>query len=122
MTLVTAGEDTETCTGTEQVVTRGGFNGSRGGAGLRVGRSCVHVHVHLHLVVQDLHKLLHGWQVTRLQFGPHGHIWGDRGRVRLSGSDSQRPPGIQEPPGASTSPQEPPGAPGSLVPWCRTHR
>lgn len=25
---------------------------------------CVHVNVHLHLVVQDLHKLLHGGQVT----------------------------------------------------------
>ena len=28
--------------------------------------SCVHVNVHLHLVVQDLHKLLHGGQVTGL--------------------------------------------------------
>lgn len=28
--------------------------------------SCVHVNVHLHLVVQDLHKLLHGGQVTWL--------------------------------------------------------
>lgn len=26
--------------------------------------SCVHVNVHLHLVVQDLHELLHGGQVT----------------------------------------------------------
>lgn len=44
--------------------------------GLRVVWSCVHVNVHLHFIVQDLHELLHGWQVTRLQFGPHRHIWG----------------------------------------------
>lgn len=42
--------------------------------GLGVVRSCVHVNVHLHLIVQDLHELLHGWQVTRLQLGPHWHI------------------------------------------------
>lgn len=41
---------------------------------LGVVRSCVHVNVHLHLIVQDLHKLLHGWQVARLQLGPHRHI------------------------------------------------
>lgn len=43
-----------------------------------VVRSCVHVNVHLHLVVQDLHKLLHGGQVTWLQFWPHWHIYGKR--------------------------------------------
>lgn len=42
--------------------------------GLGVVRSCVHMNVHLHLIVQDLHKLLHGRQVTRLQLGPHRHI------------------------------------------------
>lgn len=36
------------------------------GVGLGVVWSCVHVNVHLHLVVQDLHKLLHGGQVTGL--------------------------------------------------------
>lgn len=61
----------------------GDLDSSRRGTGLGVVRSCVHVNIHLHLVVQDLHKLLHGWQVTRLQFGPNGHIWGDNGRVKL---------------------------------------
>lgn len=55
----------------------GGFNSSQRGTGLGVVRPCVHVNIHLHLVVQDLHELLHGWQVTRLQFGPDRHIWGE---------------------------------------------
>ena len=36
---------------------------------------CVHVDVHLHLIVQNLHKLLHGGQVTRLQFWPNRYIY-----------------------------------------------
>lgn len=32
--------------------------------GLGVVWFCVHVNIHLHLIVQDLHKLLHGGQVT----------------------------------------------------------
>lgn len=36
---------------------------------------CVHVNVHLHFIIQDLHKLLHGGQVTWLQFGPHWYIY-----------------------------------------------
>lgn len=36
---------------------------------------CVHVNVHLHLVIQDLHKLLHGGQLTRLELRPHWHIY-----------------------------------------------
>lgn len=43
--------------------------------GLGVVRYCVHVNVHLHLIVQDLHELLHGGQVTRLQLWPHWHIY-----------------------------------------------
>lgn len=26
--------------------------------------SCVHMNIHLHFIIQDLHKLLHGGQVT----------------------------------------------------------
>lgn len=36
--------------------------------------SCVHVNIHLHFIVEDLHKLLHGGQMTRLQLGPHGNV------------------------------------------------
>ena len=42
-----------------------------------VRRQCVHVHVHLHLILQDLHQLLHGGQVTGLQLRPHRHVCGD---------------------------------------------
>lgn len=72
-------------TGTgEHLAYKGDFNSSQRGTGLRVVRSRVHVNIHLHLVVQDLHELLHGWQVTRLQFGPNRHIWGNNGGVKLT--------------------------------------
>lgn len=69
----------------------GGFNSSQRGTGLGVVRPCVHVNIHLHLVVQDLHELLHGWQVTRLQFGPDRHIWGEeeKGGGATAESNSQ---------------------------------
>lgn len=54
--------------------TWGTLTPARRWTGLRVMWSCVHLNVHLHLVVQDLHKLLHGWQMTRFQFGPHRYI------------------------------------------------
>lgn len=54
--------------------TWGTLTPARRWTGLRVKWSCVHLNVHLHLVVQDLHKLLHGWQMTRFQFGPHRYI------------------------------------------------
>lgn len=40
-----------------------------------VERLCVHVNVHLHFVVQNLHQLLHGGQMARLEFGPYWHIY-----------------------------------------------
>lgn len=41
-------------------------DGPKAGLGAMVWK-CVHVNVHLHLVLQNLHQLLHGGQVTRLQ-------------------------------------------------------
>lgn len=38
-------------------------DGAETGLGARVLK-CVHVNVHLHLILQNLHQLLHGGQVT----------------------------------------------------------